>query len=399
MGKNKKYSGYKSFQFLEPQVDYKQYDLVKQVHRVDSKIVPLSKIEEERFQELLGKHILISLHDHTKIYPENPDLMRDYIRSGRIFVGYEGLAASGLDAVFEALHDGTGSIEAKDPWDWENIVYQIGMYLADVDKQSFVFLGKKVEDIEEAHKTGRLASILSIEAIPNIGSNLDKIDVMYGFGVRCMGVSYSHGNAFCSGLAEKNDNGVTDLGYNAIKRMNKLGITVDLSHVSDKSRLEAIEASAKPVFITHAGARALWPSRRLVTDEALHALREKRGVIGIEAAPHTTLTMNKRKHGLDSIMEHFQYIEKLMGIDHLAFGPDTNFGDHVGLHRRFAKELSTSATKEAMPPYEEVDYVDGLENPSEYYNIVRWLIKQGYSDQNIGKVVGQNIMRVLKETW
>jgi len=399
MGKNKVYKEYKSFQFLEPQVDYKAYDLVKQVHRVDSKVVPLSKTEEERFESLQEKCIMISLHDHTKVYPKDPDLMRDYIRSGRIFVGYEGLAVSGLDAVFEALHDGTGSIEAKDPWDWENIVYQIGMYLADVDKQDFVFLGKRVEDIVKAHETGRLASILSIEAIPNIGSNLDKIDVMYGLGVRCMGLAYSHGNAFCSGLAEKNDNGVTDLGYSAIKRMNKLGMTVDLSHVSDKSRLEAMETSAKPVFITHAGARALWPSRRLVTDEALHALAEKNGVIGIEAAPHTTITMNKRRHSLESIMEHFQYIEKLIGIDHLAFGPDTNFGDHVALHKRFAKELSTSATKEAMPPYEEVEYVDGLENPSEYYNIVRSLIKQGYSDQDIEKVVGQNILQVLKETW
>jgi membrane dipeptidase len=369
------------------------------VRRVDSKIVPLSKTEEERFEDLLEKCVMISLHDHTKVYPEDPDLMRDYIRSGRIFVGYEGLSVSGLDAVFEALHDGTGSIEAKDPWDWDNIVYQIGMYLADIDKQDFVFLGKRVEDIKKAHETGRLASILSIEAIPNIGSNLDKIDVMYGFGVRCMGLAYSHGNAFCSGLAEKNDNGITDLGYAAIRRMNKLGITVDLSHVSDKSRLQAIEASKKPVFITHAGARALWPSRRLVTDEALHELAEKNGVIGIEAAPHTTITMNRRRHSLDSVMEHFEYISKLIGTDHVAFGPDTNFGDHVGLHKRFAKELSTSATKEQMPPYEEVEYVDGLENPSEFHNIVRWLVKHGYSDQDIEKVVGQNIMRVLAETW
>lgn len=401
--KSKIYNGYKSFQFLEPQVDYKAYDLVKQVGRVNSKILQLSKPEQERFDQILDKYIIISLHEHTKVFPNNPDLMSDYIRSGRIFIGYEGLAASGDDAVFEALHDGTGAIDSKDPWDWENIIYQIGMYLCDLDKQDFVFLARRVEDISKAHETGRLASILHIEAIPNIGTNLDKIDILYGFGTRCMGIAYSHGNAFCSGLSEQNDNGVTDIGYRAIQRMNKLGITIDLAHISDESRLQAIEASKKPVFITHAGARTLWPSRRLVPDEALHALAKKHGVIGIEAAPHTTITMNKRKHSIESIMEHFQYIEKLIGIDHLAFGPDSNFGDHVGLHKRFAKELSTSANVQSKqtqpPPHEEVEFVDGLENPSEFHNIIRWLIKNGYSDNEIGKVAGQNILRVLKETW
>jgi membrane dipeptidase len=397
--KLKKYVGYKSFQFLEPGRDYREYKLVKQVHRVNSHIIELSKTEEERFEEILEKYVVISLHEHSKVYPEIPELMKDYIRDGRIFIGYEGLAVSGLDAFFEGLHDGTGSIESKDPWAWENIIYQIGMYLCDVDHQDFLFLAKNVEDILRAHKEGKIAFVLHLESIPNIGSNLDKIDVLYGLGVRCMGLAYSQGNVFCSGLAEKHDRGLSDLGYEAIKRMNKLGIAIDLAHVSDKSRLEAIEASSKPVFITHAGARALWPSRRLVTDEALHALAEKGGVIGIEAAPHTTITMNKRRHNIESVMEHFEYIARLIGIDHVGFGLDTNFGDHVALHKIMARELAISATRENLPPFEEVEFVDGLENPSEFHNVIRWLIKHGYSDEEIGKVIGGNVLRVLKEVW
>ncbi|MEM3871682.1 MAG: membrane dipeptidase [Nitrososphaeria archaeon] len=399
MGKNKIYTGYQSFTYLEPNIDYKPYKLVKQVKRVNSKIIELTKQEQERFEEIVEKYILISLHDHTKVYPENPELINDYIRSGRIFIGYEGIAASGLDAIFEALHNGTGKIESNDPWAWENIIYQIGMYLSDVEHQEFLFLVKKVEDILRAHKEGKVGIVIHLESIPNIGSNLDKIDVLYGLGVRCMGLSYSQGNIFCAGLAEKHDRGISDLGYEAIKRMNKLGIAIDLAHVSDKSRIEGIEASSKPVFITHAGARALWPSRRLVSDEALHALAEKGGVIGIEAAPHTTITVNRKRHDIESIMEHFEYISNLIGIDHVAFGPDTNFGDHVALHKIMARELAISAFREKLPPFEEVEFVDGLENPSEFGNVVRWLIKNGYSDQEIEKVVGGNILRVLKEVW
>lgn len=399
MVKSKVYGGYKSFQYLESGRDYRVYKLAKQVGRVDSHIIQLSKTEQERFEEILEKYIIMSLHDHTILYPDDPNLIQDYTRAGRTFIGYEGLAAAGVDAVFEALYDGVGSIESKDPWAWENIVYQIGMFLSDVDHQDFVFLARKTGDIVQAHADGKVAVVFHMESIPDVGSNLDKIDVLYGLGVRCMGLAYSQGNMFCSGLAERHDNGVTDLGYEAIERMSKLGLTLDLAHMSDESRLEAIEASEKPVFITHAGARTLWPSRRMVADEDLHALAEKDGVIGVEAAPHTTLTMSRRRHSIDSVMEHFEYIADLIGIEHVAFGPDTLFGDHVGLHKIFARELVTSAAKEDLPEFEEVEFVDGLENPSEFHNVIRWLVKHGYSDEEIGKVAGANIMHVIKKTW
>jgi len=397
--KIKKYDGYKSYQYLEEGIDYKPYKLVRQIGRVPSTIIPLSKSEEERVQEILEKYIVISLHDHLEVYPEDPSQILDYIKRGRMWIAYEGLAASGLDGVFAGLYDGVGSIESKDPWAWENIIYQIGMFLSDLKHQNFAFLAEKVDDIIKAHDEGRVAVIIHLEGTPNIGSNLDKVDVLYGLGVRCMGVTYSQGNQFGSGLADKKDVGLTDLGYKLIDRMNKLGITIDLAHASDKTSLEVIEASRYPVFITHAGARALWPTRRMKPDEVIQALAEKGGVFGIEAAPHTTLTLNRRKHTIEAVMEHFEYIVKLVGIDHVAFGPDMIFGDHVAIHRIFREELAISTSKESVPPYEEVSYVDGLENLSEFVNIIRWLVKHGYSDNEIAKVIGGNILRVLKETW
>ncbi len=397
--KSKKYDGYTSYQYLEERVDFKPYMLVKQIGRVPSSTIPLTKSEEERVQEILEKYVVISLHDHLEVYPEDPSQIPDYIKRGRMWIAYEGLAASGLDGVFAGLYDGVGSIESRDPWAWENIIYQIGMFLSDLKHQNFAILADKVDDIIRAHNEGRVAVVIHLEGTPNIGSNLDKIDVLYGLGVRCMGITYSQGNQFGSGLADEKDVGLTDLGYKLIDRMNKLGIAIDLAHASDKTSLEVIEASRYPVFITHAGARALWPTRRMKPDEVIQALAEKGGVIGVEAAPHTTLTLNRRKHTIESVMEHFEYIAKLVGIDYVAFGPDTIFGDHVAIHRIFREELAISKTKEGIPPYKEVDYVDGLENPSEFINIIRWLVKHGYSDNEIAKVIGGNILRVLNKTW
>jgi len=97
-------------------------------------------------------------------------------------------------------------------------------------------------------------------------------------------------------------------------------------------------------------------------------------------------------------MDHFERAVETIGIDHVGFGPDTMFGDHVGMHHIFAKELGIKGALSAVN-YQEVEFVDGLENPSDFPNILSWLVKNGYSDSEIEKVIGGNVIRVLKDTW
>jgi len=131
-----------------------------------------------------------------------------------------------------------------------------------------------------------------------------------------MGITYSEGNQLGDGLREPRDGDLTIFGREAVKRMDKLGMAIDVSHPGDQTCLDTIEISDKPAFITHAAARALWNTRRLTG-----------GVIGIEAAPHTTITRDHLEHSIESIMEHFEYCVALVGIDHVTFGPDTLYGD------------------------------------------------------------------------
>jgi membrane dipeptidase len=99
-------------------------------------------------------------------------------------------------------------------------------------------------------------------------------------------------------------------------------------------------------------------------------------------------------------MQHFEYCAELAGIDHVTFGPDTNFGDHVGWHRAFATQLAMGERSRPEPEHEHVPYVDGIENPAEAFpNIVRWLVSHGYEDDDIAKVIGQNSVRVLAQVW
>ncbi|HEV8537223.1 MAG TPA: membrane dipeptidase [Candidatus Limnocylindria bacterium] len=399
VGKRVKYGGYRSFEYLEPGTDYREFTLAKELDRVPSRKVEVSDAQERRVQRLLDEHLAISLHDHCFVVPEDFGELAEYRRQGRDFTGYAGMARSGLDAVFDCLMDGTATITSKAGWKWDDIIYDLGMRMSDIAHQDFVVRGETLDDVRRAKENGQIAFIASLEAATAIENEVDRLDILYGLGIRSSGIAYSEANTLGSGLREARDGGLTEFGRQAVRRMNKLGIAIDVSHSGDQTSLDTIEASAKPIFITHAGARALWNTKRMKPDEVLKAMADKGGVIGIEAAPHTTLTRKHPKHSIESYMEHFEYCAELVGIDHVAFGPDTLFGDHVGLHHYFAKQLSIGAARSGVQ-FEEVEFVDGIENPAEAFpNIVRWMVEHDYSDGDIAKAIGGNVMRVLEEAW
>jgi len=295
--------------------------------------------------------------------------------------------------------DGTAMITSKAGWKWDDVIYDLGMRYSDIAHQDLVFIATTVDDFYKAKDTGRVALVPALEASTMIENEVDRIDILYGFGVRMMGIAYSEANNLGCGLKEKRDGGLTDFGRKAVRRMNKIGMAIDVSHSGDQTSLDTIEVSDQPIFITHVGARALWDSPRMKPDHVIKACAEKGGVIGIEAAPHTTLTEKHIEHSIESYMEHFEYIANLVGIDHVAFGPDTLFGDHVGLHHVFAGALSIKSAHGNVP-FNEVEYVKGIENPAEAFpNIVRWLVAHGYSDEEVRKAVSGNIVRVLEQVW
>ena len=233
-----------------------------------------------------------------------------------------------------------------------------------------------------------------------IENEVDRLDVLYGFGVRQIGIAYSEGNLLGSGLKERGDGGLTYFGERAVRRMNQLGLAIDVSHSGDQTSLDVIKASTQPIFITHCGSREVWPIARMKPDAILQACAERGGVLGLEAAPHTSLSREHPRHSLESVMDHFTHCVEVLGIEHVAFGPDTLFGDHVGLHEAFAANLSIAQASESTLEYEKVAYVDGLENPAEcFWNIIGWLVEHGYSDDEIRMVTGGNIMRVLDQVW
>lgn len=403
MSLRKRYGGYASFSYLDAGTDYTAFDLCDELGRVPPYRVPLDDEQERRVTRLVESCLLVSMHEHVGVFPARIEETPDYVRHGRMWTAFRGLAASYWDCVFDNLMDGICTIHSSSGWQWEDVLHDLGMRLSDLAHQDFVIPCLRIGDVRRAHDEGRVAWVATMEGAAMIEHDLDRIDILHGFGLRSLGVTYSESNALGNGLKEDRDAGLTRFGRKAVTRMNKVGLLIDCSHCGDQTTLDTVAWSEKPIVLSHIGARALWDSNRLAPDRVLEAVAAKGGVIGIEAAPHTTLTKTHREHSLDGFMEHFEYVRALVGIDHVGFGPDTVYGDHVGLHRTYMANLSIKESRGGDKPdqhFDEVDYVRGLENPTEgSHNILRWLVKAGYADEDIGKVMGGNALRVMEQAW
>jgi len=391
-------TGYTAYSYLRAGADFPGFELAPEFGRVPPYADGLTAEQQQRSRQLLADSIVISLHDHPVRFPLKMEETPEYNRTGRQHAAYAGLAASGMTVVFDNMMDGTACVTGNAPWRWDDVITDLGMRQADLAHASSVMAVRTVADIDEAHRSGRVGLVFGLEAATPIENEIDRLDVLYGLGLRQIGIAYSDANALGSGLAEAADGGLTAFGRRAVTRMNRLGLAIDVSHSSDRTALDTCERSDRPVFLTHAGARAVWDTPRMKPDDVLRAVAGTGGVIGMSAAPHTTLSAAHPRHSIESVMDHFRYCADLVRIDHVAFGPDTLYGDHVALHRIFAHLLAIDAVR--GPSFTPVAYVDGLENPTENFaNICGWLVQHGFSDDDIRAVLGGNTYRALQSTW
>ena len=137
----KRYTGYTAYDYLEPGVDFKVFEYAKQIGRVPPyQGLDLSDAQRERTERLLREEIVISLHDHVQVFPADMTQLREHIRAGREPTGYEGLARSGLTAVFDNGMNGTCCISSDAGWKYTDVLFDLGVRMADIAHQDFVVI-------------------------------------------------------------------------------------------------------------------------------------------------------------------------------------------------------------------------------------------------------------------
>jgi membrane dipeptidase len=237
-------------------------------------------------------------------------------------------------------------------------------------------LANSADDIEPIARSGKIASMLGVEGGYSMENELSNLKRFHDRGVRYMTLTHSKTTDWADSCGDKpRHGGLSPFGEEVVREMNRLGMLVDLSHVSDETMDDALRVTRAPVVFSHSSVRAICDKPRNIPDEILKRVPENGGVVMVNfmsgfVVPTTELAKDKNTRGsVATVVDHIEHIIRVAGIDHVGIG-----ADYDGV--------------ENLPA--------GLEDVSGYPNITRELVKRGYTKEQIHKILGGNILRILK---
>jgi membrane dipeptidase len=278
---------------------------------------------------------------------------------------------------------------------YEDALQFIAAWSGFAGRNSHVFsLVGKADDLDAAKAKQKIAVIMGLQNADEFREPKD-VKAFYELGLRCAQLTYNTQNLIGSGSTERVDGGISDYGEQIIKSMNEVGMLVDVSHSGDKTTLDAIELSPKPIAFTHSNCRALNNHPRLKTDEAIRKLAAKGGVMGITGV--RMFVKDKEPTTVEDIVDHIDHVVKLVGIDHVGLGSDCDLMGYDHMPPDQYKQLK-AGYKASYAFREKID-TDGFDHPRKVYDLTAALIRRGYSDSNIQAVLGGNFRRLLGSTW
>lgn len=223
-------------------------------------------------------------------------------------------------------------------------------------------------EIDLALNSGKKAAILSVEGGHVLEGSIGVLRILYRLGVRCLTLTWNGRNEIADGVAERGTGGgLTEFGKRVVREMNKLGMLVDVSHLSGAGFKDVLTISEAPIIASHSNCCSVYEHPRNLTDEQIVALANKDGVIGINFYPEF---IGKGEASLDAIIDHIDHIISLVGSDHLGLGSDFD-----GIDKTPAD----------------------LDDASKIPNLTNSLLKRGYKEEDIRKILGKNFLRVIKE--
>ena len=238
---------------------------------------------------------------------------------------------------------------------------------------------KKSGDFNKGIVSGKLNVLMGIEGLRAIKKNLDWLDTFYQLGFRHASLTWNEENDLGTGAKGDENRGITEIGKAAIRKMNELGMVVDVSHANEKTFWGIYETSTKPIIASHSNARSLCDHVRNLTDEQIKAIAETGGLVGA-VAYKGFVDLDKEKQTIERYVDHIDHMVSLVGVKHVGIGFD------------FCEYLHADRTGKDMNP-------KGLEDASYAQNVIEELRKREYSEEDIRKIAYENFMRVIEMTF
>lgn len=238
------------------------------------------------------------------------------------------------------------------------------------------------EEMRTAKENGVFYAFIGCEGLSGIGEDIEKIDMLYEFGVRLVSLTWNEKNALAAGARADAESGLTKLGIRALHKIQELHMLFDVSHLNDKSFWDVMRHATGPVVATHSDSRSLCSAPRNLTDEMIKEIAKTGGMIGINAYPDF-VSSKKEEKTVATLARHIEHIADIAGIDNVGFGFD--FCEF--LEEEAASSFSTD---------EETKVLCGLEDASKVPNMLQAMRKIGFTKQDIEKVSYQNWHRIIQ---
>ena len=272
--------------------------------------------------------------------------------------------------------------------EWDNFIKE---------NSDLIFLGRDYKDIEKANKERKTAIFFGFQNCSPIEDDLGLLEKIYEHGCRFMQLTYNNQSLLATGCYEKNDSGVTNFGKEVIKEMNRLGIVIDMSHSAEKSTLDAIEISKKPIAITHANPSFWHNAVRNKSNDLLKTLANSNGMLGLSLYPHHL--KDNSNCTLESFCEMTARTVDLMGIKSVGIGSDLclNQPDSVVEWMRngtWSKNVNYGEGSKKKPgfPIQPEWFLDARG----FKNLDKGLIKVGFNKEEVNDILGNNWFNFYK---
>lgn len=263
-----------------------------------------------------------------------------------------------------------------------------------------IMKGLWAEDIDRARETGRTAIFFGFQNPSPIEDDIGLVEIVHSLGARFMQLTYNNQSLLATGCYEKEDTGITRMGRQVIKEMNRVGLVVDMSHSADRSTIEAAELSERPIAITHANPHAWHPALRNKRHKVLKAVTDAGGLLGVSLYPHHL--KDKSDCTLQSFCEMIARAADSYGVHSLGIGSDLCQDQpdsvvewmRVG---RWSKEIDYgegSATAPGFPPMP-----SWFKDNRDFGNIAEGLAQTGLSQSEVNGIMGGNWHRFYNENF
>lgn len=256
------------------------------------------------------------------------------------------------------------------------------------------------EDVEIANKQNKTAVIFGFQNPSPIEDDIGLVEILHRLGGRFMQLSYNNQSLLATGCYEENDPGITRMGKEVIKEMNRVGMVVDMSHSSERSTFEAIELSSRPIVISHANPSFWHPAKRNKSDEIIKELSNSNGMLGFSLYPHHL--NNSTQCSLEDFCSMIARTADLIGIDHIGFGSDLcqDQPDSIVEWMRvgkWTKEIDYGEGSASNPGFP--DMPDWFRDNRDWHNIIEGLKKHGFSNDEINKIKGENWLSFFRKSF